>query len=391
MALRLRDVPRLGATGIRSRPGRTVLTALGIAIGIAALVSVVGISYSSRADLLAELDRLGTNLLQVRPGQDFFGEAAVLPEDAPAMVRRIGPVDQAAAVAGVQATVRRTDQVSALETGAISVLAAELDLLDTVGATVQTGRWLDEGTSRTPTVVLGSTAARRLGITSLRGSPLVWIGDQWFAVVGVLDPVPLLSNLDASVFVGTGAAEDLLGWDGEVSTIYVRTPPASVEAVRDVLPATTNPAAPNEVEVSRPSDALAARTAVDRGLTALLLGLGGVALLVGGIGIANVMVISVLERRSEIGVRRAIGATRRHVRVQFLTEAMMLAVVGGVGGAALGAAVTAGFARVRDVPYSMPPAALAGGVAAALVVGLLAGMLPAGRAARLAPAEALRL
>ncbi|MGH9133907.1 MAG: ABC transporter permease, partial [Ilumatobacteraceae bacterium] len=268
MALRLADVSRLGMTGMRSRPGRTVLTALGIAIGIAALVSVVGISYSSRADLLAELDKLGTNLLQVRPGQDVFGEDAVLPEEAPDMVRRIGPVEQAAAVAQVSAAVRRSDWISQLETGAITVVSAELDLLDTLGASVRKGRWLEEDLSHTPTVVLGATAARRLGITSLGGSPLVWIADQWFAVVGILDPVPLLESLDASAFVGGAAAETLLDWDGQVSTIYVRTPPSSVDDVRDVLGATVNPLAPNEVDVSRPTDALEARSAVDRELTA---------------------------------------------------------------------------------------------------------------------------
>jgi putative ABC transport system permease protein len=320
-----------------------------------------------------------------------FGEDAVLPEEAPDMVRRVGPVEQAAAIAQVSATVRRTDHISELETGAISVMAAELDLLDTLGATVRLGRWLDADLSHTPTVVLGDTAARRLGITSLTGSPLVWIGEQWFAVVGILDPVPLLGSLDSSAFIGGAAAETLLDWDGKVSTIFVRTPPSSVDDVREVLGATVNPRAPNEVEVSRPTDALEARSAVDRELTALLLGLGGVALLVGGIGIANVMVISVLERRAEIGVRRAIGATRRHIRLQFLTEAGILATIGGVGGAVLGSAVTAGYARTREVPFSMPPVAIVGGIGAALVVGLLAGLLPAGRAARLAPAVALRL
>ena len=260
MTLRFGDVPRLGLTGMRSRPGRTVLTALGIAIGIAALVSVVGISYSSRADLLAELDRLGTNLLQVRAGQDVFGEDAELPEEAPDMVRRVGPVEQAAAVAHVSATVRRTDRISELETGAISVMAAEVDLLDTLGATVQTGRWLDDGLSDTPTVVLGATAARRLGITSLTGSPLVWIGDQWFAVVGILDPVPLLGSLDSSVFIGGDAAATLCSTGTARSRRSSCGPRRrSVDDVRDVLAATVNPLAPNEVEVSRPTDALEAR------------------------------------------------------------------------------------------------------------------------------------
>lgn len=389
--LRPVDVVRVGVGSLGARAARTVLTALGIAIGIAALVSVVGISSSSRADLLAQLDRFGTNLLEVRAGQSVFGDAATLPEDAPSMIRRIGPVDDVSAVAGISgATVRRTDLIAASETGGISVDAATTSLLSTIGATVAQGRFIDASNESLPAVVLGSTAARRLGIDSLNGSPMVWIGGRWWAVVGILEPVPLLSGLDSAAFIGFGAAHDLLGHDGKVSTIFVRMAPTSVESVRAVLAATANPAAPNEVQISRPSDALKARAAVDSGLRALLLALGGVSLLVGGIGIANVMVISVLERRTEIGVRRAIGATRRHIRLQFLTEAATLAALGGIGGVGLGAAVTAVYARRQEVPLTIPFTVLIGGVVAALVVGTVAGLYPAGRAARLDPGEALR-
>ncbi len=388
--LRPIDVVRVGVGSLGARAARTVLTALGIAIGIAALVSVVGISSSSRADLLAQLDKFGTNLLEVRAGQSVFGDAATLPEDAPAMIRRIGPVDDVSAVAGLSQTVRRTDLIPASETGGIAVEAATTSLVQTVGATLAEGRFLDSSTESLPAVVLGSTAARRLGIESLEGSPMVWIGGRWWAVIGILDPVPLLSSLDSAVMVGFDAAHDLLGHDGKVSSIYVRMAPKSVESVRAVLAATTNPSAPNEVSVERPSDALKARAAVDNGLRALLLALGGVSLLVGGIGIANVMVISVLERRTEIGVRRAIGATKRHIRLQFLTEAATLSMLGGIGGVALGCAVTAVYARRQDVPLTIPPTVLFGGVAAALVVGAIAGLYPATRAARLDPAEALR-
>jgi putative ABC transport system permease protein len=388
--MRPADVVRVSVGSLGARAARTVLTALGIAIGIAALVSVVGISASSRADLLAQLDKFGTNLLEVRAGQTVFGESATLPEDAPAMIRRIGPVDNVGATAGLSATVRRTNLISASETGGINVEAATPSLLTTVGATVHEGHFIDGSTQSLPAVVLGSTAARRLGIESLRGSPMVWIGGRWWAVIGILDPVPLLSSLDSAALVGFDAAHDLLGHDGKVSTIFVRMEPKSVEAVRAVLAATANPQAPNEVSISRPSDALKARAAVDRGLRALLLALGGVSLLVGGIGIANVMVISVLERRTEIGVRRAIGATRRHIRMQFLTEAATLATLGGLGGVGLGCAVTAVYAHRQSVPLTLPVSALIGGVAAALVVGAVAGLYPAGRAARLDPAEALR-
>ena len=389
--LRPIDVVRVGVGSLGARAARTVLTALGIAIGIAALVSVVGISASSRADLLAQLDKFGTNLLEVRAGQTLFGEDSRLPEDAPAMIRRIGPVDDVSATAGLSSvTVRRTDLIPASETGGIAVAAATSSLLTTVGATVSEGRFLDSSTESLPAVVLGATAARRLGIESLAGSPMVWIGGRWWAVIGILDPVPLLSSLDTAAFIGFDAAADLLGHDGKVSTIYVRMDPKSVEAVRSVLAATANPSAPNEVSISRPSDALKARAAVDSGLRALLLALGGVSLLVGGIGIANVMVISVLERRTEIGVRRAIGATRRHIRLQFLTEAATLATLGGVGGVGLGCVVTAIYARRQNVPLTIPFSVLIGGVAAALVVGAIAGLYPATRAARLDPAEALR-
>ena len=388
--LRPIDVVRVGVGSLGARAARTVLTALGIAIGIAALVSVVGISSSSRADLLAQLDRFGTNLLEVRAGNSVFGEAATLPKEAPSMIRRIGPVDDVSAVAGLSATVRRTDLIPAAETGGIAVDAATTSLLTTVGGTLAHGRFLDSSTQGLPAVVLGSTAARRLGIESLAGSPMVWIGDRWWAVIGILDPVPLLASLDSAAMVGFDAARDLLGHDGKVSSIYVRMEPKSVEAVRAVLAATTNPTAPNEVSISRPSDALKARAAVDSGLRALLLALGGVSLLVGGIGIANVMVISVLERRTEIGVRRAIGATRRHIRLQFLTEAATLSTLGGIGGVAIGSAVTAVYAHRQDVPLTIPFNVLIGGVAAALIVGAIAGLYPATRAARLDPAEALR-
>ena len=392
LASRLRpaDAFAVGAVGLQTRRGRTLLTALGIAIGIAALVAVLGISASSRADLLAQLDRLGTNLLEVQPGQSFLGDESKLPDDAPAMVRRIGPVDSAAATASVSATVRRTDYIDEFETGGISVVAAEPQLATTLGATVRSGTFLNRASARFPAVVLGAEAARVLGIDSVAGSPRVYIGGRWFTVVGILEPLELTPSLDRAAIMGFPVAEEEFGIDGSASTLYVRTDPDQVDSVRAVLSSTANPQAPNEVQVTRPSDALEARAATDDALTALLLGLGGVALLVGGVGIANVMVISVLERRTEIGVRRALGATKRHIRVQFLVEALLLAAAGGLAGVALGAAVTGVYAAFRGWTLAVPFAALVGGVGAALAIGGVAGLYPAARAARLAPAEAVR-
>jgi putative ABC transport system permease protein len=387
--LGLRDLVLVGAGGLATRRLRAGLSALGVAIGIAAIVAVLGISSSSKADLLAQLDRLGTNLLTVAPGQTFGGDTATLPLQATGMIRRIRPVQQAAAVATVSNTaVYRSDHIPREETGGLSVAAADLKLPQAVGATLAKGRWLNPATARYPAVVLGASAARQLGIDRI-GSQ-VWLGGRWFTVVGILDPVTLAPELDQTALIGLPAAKQLFGADGSPSTVYVRADPAQVSDVQAVLAATANPEHPNEVQVSRPSDALAAQAAAKSALNALLLGLGGVALLVGGVGIANVMVIGVLERRSEIGLRRALGATRGHIRTQFVVESLLLALLGGVGGVVLGALVTAGYAVQQGWRVVVPLSGVAGGVGVALALGAVAGLYPAIRAARLAPTDALR-
>jgi putative ABC transport system permease protein len=383
------DVLRTGSLGLRTRRLRAGLSALGIAIGIAAMVAVLGISESSKADLLAQIDRLGTNLLRVAPGQSFLGEEAVLPESAASMMRRVRGVQRVAATATIDgATVRRSPYVDEAETGGITIAAADPSLPSAVAAPLAHGRFLNAGTGRYPTVVLGANAARTLGIDDT-GSR-VWIAGRWFTVVGILGTATLAPGLDDAALIGFDAAERLLNADPNPSTVYVRADPDTIASVRDLLGQTANPEHPEEVDVSRPSDALEARAAAKTAFTSLFLGLGAVALLVGGVGIANVMVISVLERRSEVGLRRALGATRRHVGAQFLCESVLLAVTGGVAGVLLGALVTAGYAQSQHWTVVVPVLALAGGVAAALAIGALAGSYPALRAARLAPTDALR-
>jgi putative ABC transport system permease protein len=351
------------------------------------MLAVVGVATSADADLDRTLDRLGTNLLTVAPGQNVFGAAAQLPTESIAMVRRIGPVESVSATGRIDASVYRNDHIPAGQNGSIAVLAARLDLPATVGATVAHGSWLNDATDRYPTVVLGAVAATRLGIRA--PGPRVWLGGRWFTIAGILAPVPLAPEIDRAALVGWPAAQAVLPFDGHPTTLYSRTREDRVEAVRAVLAATANPDAPNEVQVSRPSDALAAKRAATAAFTGLLLGLGAVALLVGGVGVANTMVISVLERRSEIGLRRSLGATRGNIRTQFLAESLLLSALGGVGGVLLGVAVTTAYATVRDWPAVVPAWATAGALGATLMIGAAAGLYPAIRAARLSPTTAL--
>jgi len=382
-----RDLLRVALSGLRVRPTRVVLSALGIAIGIATMVAVIGISSSSREQLLQQLDRLGTNLLTVQPGQTMFGGEAKLPEKSIEMARRIGPVTSASGTGDTGESVRRTDRIDDAVTGGISVQATTTDLLRTLGGSARSGTWLNAATARYPAVVLGSEAAERLGVD--HSGAQVWIGHRWFTVIGVLRPLPLAPEIDRSALMGWPAATTYLGFDGHPTMIYERSPESAVAAVQGVLARTVNPQNPGEVEVSNPSDALAARAAAAGAFTNLLLGLGAVALLVGGVGVANTMVVSVLERRREIGLRRSLGATRGQVRGQFLAESLLLSALGGLAGALLGAAATTGFAAYRGWPAVVPPWALAGAIGATLLIGTVAGIYPAMRAARLSPTVAL--
>jgi putative ABC transport system permease protein len=389
--LSLTDLARVASVGLRTRRVRAALSALGIAIGVAAIVAVLGLSASSQAGLINEISKLGTNLLTVANGQTLSGATAELPVAAPGMISRIEAVtavDDTGSLSNTDAY--RGPLIPSINTNALSVQVTSLGLPHTVGTSVAEGRFLNAATAREPVAVLGAAAAARMGIDRIYPGERIWVGGQWFYLVGVLNPAVLAPEIDTSVLIGYPAAQRYLGFDGHPSEIYLRAQTDQVNAVHDVLAATANPEQPNQVDVSQPSDALVAQAEAKGALNSLFLGLGAVSLLVGGVGVANIMLIGVLERRSEIGLRRSLGATKGHIRNQFLAEAILLSLLGGVAGVASGALATIVYAHLKHWTAVVPTTAWAGGLTAAILIGAIAGLLPAIRAARLSPTEALR-
>jgi putative ABC transport system permease protein len=391
------DILRVGSLGLRSRRMRAALSGLGIAIGVASLVAVLGISASSQANLLAEIEALGTNLLTVAPGQAFTSSSATLPPYSPAKVRSLPGVYAASAVFPiVKATIRRNQYVNPNITSGINLLAAEDSLRATLSGAMAAGTFLNTANDRYPTMVLGSLAAQRLGIDTVTGAQQLYVSGHWFTLIGILGPLTLAPEINSAALIGVPLAKTLYGKEAnstaisDPGTIYLRAETERVGGVYARLAATADPAHPAEVQISRPSDTLEARAKAKGAFTSLFLGLGLVALLVGAVGIANVMVISVLERRSEIGLRRALGATSRHIAWQFITESLLLALLGGIAGIAIGILVTLGYATLNNLPTSIPALGVFGGLAAALLTGAIAGLYPAVRAARLSPTQALR-
>jgi putative ABC transport system permease protein len=373
--LRPADLARLAAVGLRTRKLRASLSALGIAIGVAAIVAVLGLSSSSQAGLLAEISALGTNLLTVQNGQSLTGGTAQLPRASPGMISLMSGVTNVQDIGSVgNKNAFRTPFIPSVDTNALTVDAASLGLPGAVGTSLAHGVFLNAATQKEPVAVLGAAAAQRMGIDAIWPGERIWAGSQWFYVVGILKPAVLAPEIDSAVLVGYPAAHTYLQYGGRPTTIYVRTVTSQTTKVDNLLAAQANPQQPEEVSVSQPSAALTAQADAQGAFDVLFLGLGAVAL---------------LERRSEIGLRRALGATKGHIRTQFLAEAVLLALAGGAAGVIFGVAATVIYASTKGWAVVIPPLAWAGGLGATIVIGAAAGLLPALRAARMSPTEAL--
>jgi len=388
--LRPLDACRLGLSGMRVRPVRSLLSALGVAIGIASVVSVLGITASTKAAVQERLDALGTNLLSVTPGHTIDGDSAPLPSGATSGVRRVRGADAVTGLQELSGGVYRNADIPVDQGGGLSIAAVSPDLLGVLRGRIVMGRFLDAALSREPVVVLGWSAARQLGVDLVTGEQEVWLAGRWFVVIGVVAPFPLEPDLDRTAMIGADLVGTMIRVPLSPTAIFIRTDPAAVTTVAALAARAADPEHPEQPTVSRPSDAYTAQQTVAATLNTSLLTLGVVALVVGAVGVLNVMVMAVVERRNEIGLRRALGATRAHVAVQFILESMTLTVAGCALGALTGAVVVAVDAAANGWPFDVPPSALGLGIAAAALIGGGGGLYPALRAARLDPSVAPR-
>lgn len=385
--------------GLWARPSRTALILLGPVIGVAAIVAAIGLTESAKGDVRARLDELGTNLATVQASSSFTpgGGLPRLPEETAERIEAISLIESVSVVTEIPGVrvLPHAEAAEAFEVLPVAVRAADAELPSVVEVDMAWGRWLDpwDEIEGHRTVVLGSEVAEAFAV--LPGERRsVLIGDRLYGVAGVVSEMELLPDYNLSVFISFRAAADDWDDDGGPTEAVFRFDESAELRDSDVefLDTAITYGGPGGIDPPVvPSDTLEAAADVDATLRTVVLLMGGLALLVGGLGIANVMSISVLQRSSEIGIRRAVGHSRARIAGQFLLEAMMVGLFGGVIGALVGAAVVVVGADWRDWTLVLDPVLLVWSAALAVLVAIVSGLVPAIRAARLEPLETLRL
>ena len=391
---RFRELLGVAWAGLTARWSRTLLIMLGPVVGVAAMVAAVGLTESAKGDLQAKLSKLGTTLIIADAGGSFGQRNPTMPDDAVARAQRVPAVEAASAVTGLNGVVALPTEASKDYYAAfpVPVQAADNALPDVLRVPLQSGRWLNDADldNHTYSAVLGSSLAHKYGLIpgEIRTVRLNTVN---FGVVGVLAPVALAPELDNAVFITQWAAKNDFGTEGKPSRLYLRAREGSTQAAADNLPKAINLGGPEAVTTKVPSDALAASAQADKTLQRVALFAGLLALFVGGLGIANVMSISVIQRSSEIGIRRALGHTRARVGGQFLLEALFVGVLGGLVGAGVGIGVVYGVSALQNWTVVIDYARIPTWIGLAVGVSVAAGLMPSAKAARLEPLETLRL
>ena len=395
-----RDVLDEALAGVAARPARLVLTTLGTVLGIAALVGTVGLGQTAAGQITERFDLAAATRVAVQPSErDDGGESQAvteLPWDAPARVLRLNGVEAAGTYTRLDVGEDLARSVAVATAGGedgydLPVVAVSPGLFDAVHGRLRTGRFFDDGHDRRrdPVVVLGKHAAERLGVNRVDSQPAVFLGDRAYTVIGILDGVANRSELLDAVIMPNGTARAAYDLESP-SALEIRTRVGAAQLIARQAPIAVDPNDPGSLQVDAPPPQTRVRGAVESDVNALFLLLGGVALLVGALGIANVTLLSVLERVSEIGLRRALGAARRHVAVQFLVESVVIGFLGGLIGTTIGVLLTVVVSAVRDwTPLLDPRMVIAAPLLGALI-GLAAGTYPAWKASAIEPITALR-
>ncbi len=397
--LRIVDLFDETLAGVFARPARAALTTLGTVLGIASLVATLGISRTAGGQIVGRFDELAATQVTVSARTSGSGSssraAAALPWDVETRLDRLNGVVASGAVAeasdpGALRTVPLIDPENVTER-LVPVFAGSVGYLDAVRGTISNGRWFDQGhvDRRDGVVVIGADVATEFGIDRLDRQPGIFIGDQVFTVIGILDAAPRDTGLLQSVIVPYTAAQDRLDV-ARPQRVVIETDIGAAQLIAEQAPVALNPNASDGLKVSAPRDPTRTKNAVQDDVNQLFLLLGLISLVVGAIGIANVTLVTVMERTGEIGLRRALGASRRHIALQFLAESTVMGLVGGIVGATVGIVTIVAVAGSRDwtpvLDLWLPLAAPFAGA----VVGLVAGLYPSVRAARMEPVDALR-